>query len=260
MKALTDIGQHFLTDASIAAQMVEDARPISGEHVWEIGPGTGILTRELIKSGMKVTAFEIDRRMQPLLQKEFGDQLELIMRDVLRIKWQDELSKFHKIKIIANIPYQITSPLLYRIEEFSDYLELAVLMIQKEVAQRLAAIPGTKEYGVLTLRMRLKYDIEILRLVGKELFDPPPKVESAIIRITHRQNPPFIKDYTLFNKLVNQAFIHRRKTLRNNLKSLFGEDKTEALHLSSGIDFHRRGETLSETEFITLCDCAANLQ
>jgi 16S rRNA (adenine1518-N6/adenine1519-N6)-dimethyltransferase len=254
MKANKDLGQHFLNDPSIAEDIVLHAQLGASDRVWEIGPGLGILSRAIVASGAQLTAFELDRRFREGLEAEFGERMSFVMRDILGVSWQDELPTDGTIKLVANIPYQITSPLLYKIEACANRFECVVLMIQKEVADRLTASPGTKDYGQMTLRLALLFDIEILFYVGKEKFDPPPRVESAVIKMTPRKIKPQIRNLDIFYRLIQCAFAHRRKTLRNNIGVLLSKDKFELLESKTGIKLSRRGETLSEEEFILLSD------
>lgn len=181
------------------------------------------------------------------------------MQDILRVDWQKEIECAvpGKIKLISNIPYQITSPLLYRIASFAGHFEKIVIMVQKEFAQRLTAKPSTKQYGVLTLKIRLNFDVQLLEYVSRECFSPPPKVDSAIIMLSPREFKPDIKELDIYHQIIQKAFEHRRKTLRNNLSSMFEKQTLEKIENETGIDFSRRGETLSEAEFILLSDAVA---
>jgi len=153
MKAIKGLGQHFLNDSSIASKIADLGKIQPDERVWEIGPGPGILTHELLKQGAKLEAFELDRRMARVLTDRFGDSIDLSLIDILKLDWQKQLLKDAiPLKLIANIPYQITSPLLYRIEAHAKSFSRIVLMIQQEVAERLSAVPGSKNFGPLTLR------------------------------------------------------------------------------------------------------------
>lgn len=235
--------------------MVAEAKIGRGDQVWEIGPGKGILTRELLKAGADITAFELDRRLIPHLNQEFGDSIDLRHQDILTLDWEAELARQDGIlKMVANIPYQITSPLLYMLERHADRFSRIVIMVQKEVAQRLCARPGTKAYGVMTLRLKRLFDIENLFGVGRESFEPVPGVDSMAIALSPRRQPPLIKDSAKYLQLISAAFSHRRKTLRNNLLSLVDRNRIASLEHNSGIDLSRRGETLSEEEFILLGD------
>lgn len=253
MRPLKALGQNFLTSPEIASDIVSQAGISAADTVWEIGPGKGILTRALLARGCSLTAFELDSRLAQPLQEEFGDSVKLVLGDILQVDWTDELSHYsHQIKLVANIPYQITSPLLSLLERHNQHFEHIVLMVQKEVAERICAPPGKKDYGVMTLRLRRLFDSQILIQVGREHFDPVPAVDSAVISLKPRAIPPLIPDLKKYLLLIRLAFAHRRKTLRNNLGSLADKARLEAAQTSSGIDLSRRGETLSEAEFILL--------
>jgi len=260
MKAIKELGQHFLNDASVASEIADLGCIEEGERIWEIGPGPGILTKEILDRGAELEAFELDRRMAHILKQNFGESVQLQMIDILKLDWLRQLDSGKKpIKLIANIPYQITSPLLYRIEEHADSFSRIVMMIQQEVAYRLSAEPGKKSYGPLSIRLGLRFDIHTKLKVGKEYFDPVPKVDSAVIVMTPRSNPVQISHPKLFYELINAAFAHRRKTLRNNLLPMLGKDRVSRLEVNSEIDFRRRAETLGESEYILLSDLIAEL-
>lgn len=260
MKAIKELGQHFLTDTGIAAAIVDLAELEPGEIVWEIGPGTGILSAALLQTGAQLTAFELDQRMAGILSARFDDSFELVLQDILKVDWAARLSAYDApIKLVANIPYQITSPLLYMLERYSAQFSCVVMMLQKEVAERLSAVPGSKSYGPLTLRLGLKYDTKTKIMVGKECFEPIPKVDSAVVLMQPRAIPAQIEQPETYQKVIAAAFAHRRKTLKNNLIALVGKPQIDALETLSGIDFSRRAETLHETDFIRLSDLLAAL-
>jgi len=253
MKQLKALGQNFLTDPGIAQRIVAEAGVTAQDQVWEIGPGTGILTRALLAKGCSLTTFELDHRLEQALRQEFGSRVKLVMADILKIDWQQELDRCPQpIKLVANIPYHISSPLLHRLERYSERLASITLMLQAEVAQRICANPGHKAYGAMTLRLRRLYASRILLSVPRHCFQPVPSVDSAVVHLVRRTQEPMIADLGKYLKLLELAFAHRRKTLRNNLKSLADRDRLERLQTLSGIDLNRRGETLSESEFITL--------
>ncbi|HPX66843.1 MAG TPA: 16S rRNA (adenine(1518)-N(6)/adenine(1519)-N(6))-dimethyltransferase RsmA [Candidatus Syntrophosphaera sp.] len=253
MRAIKALGQNFLNQPEIARKIVELAGIQPGETVWEIGPGHGILTRALLAAGARLRAFELDRRLEAPLRDEFGDSLELVMGDVLKQDWDKALAECcQPLKLVANIPYNISSPLLARLETHHQAFTSATLMVQKEVAERVCASPGCKAYGVMTLRLRRIFDAEILLDVPREYFSPAPKVDSAVLSLKPRAVPAVIPDLAKYLKLIELAFAHRRKTLRNNLASLLDRDGLNRLQQQSGIDLTRRGETLSEAEFIAL--------
>lgn len=247
------LGQNFLTDASVAAQIAAAAQIEPGEEVWEIGPGLGILTSEILAYQPRLTAFELDRRLIPLLEKKFSGRLQLVHADILKVDWA-QLTRSAPIKLLSNLPYQITSPLLALVEKHCKSFSTIVLMLQKEVGQRLAAQAGSKAYGAITLRMRMLFDIETLLEVPAELFDPVPKVDSVVLRFSHRGSPPPLKNPRMFYRLIELGFACRRKTLRNNLKAEFTAEQLQQLEELSGISLSRRAESLNEAEFITLAD------
>ena len=243
-------GQHFLKDNNIVRKIVAESEITKEDKVWEIGPGKGILTQEILAVTSKLTLFEIDPEVIEIIQEKFGNELEIHAGDVIKIDWKPLLTE--PIKIVANIPYQITSPLLYKICRNSDNIKSVTLMVQKEFADRLKAKPNTKEYAALTLKTQFFYNVKQLFKVPAHLFFPPPRVDSAVIHLTLREDIPDMKNLELFNKLVDVAFSMRRKTLRNNLKAFLGADNLSKLEESKLIDLSRRGETLSEEEYLNL--------
>lgn len=260
MKAIKELGQHFLLDAGIAARIADLGQISPGDRIWEIGPGHGILTHEILSRGALLEAFELDSRLAKPLTEKFPEGMSLTIIDILKLDWDAQIAAGSQpLKLIANIPYQITSPLLYRLEKHQESFSRIVMMIQKEVAERLSASPGGKNYGLLTLRLALKYDIHSAFMVGKEYFEPVPKVDSMVITMTPRLHPPIIKRPALFHALITAAFAHRRKTMRNNLLPMIGKEKMQKLENLSKMDFGLRAQTLSEEDFIFLSDLIAEL-
>jgi 16S rRNA (adenine1518-N6/adenine1519-N6)-dimethyltransferase len=260
LKAIKELGQHFLNDQSIASDIADLGEIEPGERVWEIGPGPGILTREILNRKAKLEAFELDRRMINLLQDKFSEDASLLHIDILRLDWDTQISAGDsRIKIVANIPYQITSPLLYKIQQYHLHFPHVVMMVQKEVAARLSALPGSKDFGPLTLKLGMCYKIRTAFMVSRNSFDPAPKVDSAVIVMQQRIDKPVLQSPDFFVKILNASFAHRRKTLRNNLLPLLGKIKVQELEELSEINFGRRAETLDEKEFIRLSDLAARL-
>lgn len=253
MRPLKALGQNFLIDPGIAEAIVAKAGIAAGDQVWEIGPGRGILTRALLKTGCQLRAFELDRRLEQSLREEFGTRIELVMGDILRLDWQEQFGiGAQPLKLVANIPYNITSPLLTLLEKYHQHFDSITLMVQNEVADRICAPPACKAYGVMTLRLRRIFDASVLLKVPRGNFTPVPEVDSAVLALRPRAIPPTIPDLNKYLSLITLAFSHRRKTLRNNLSSLADKPGLERIQRNSGIDLSRRGETLSETEFITL--------
>ncbi|MDO9578177.1 MAG: 16S rRNA (adenine(1518)-N(6)/adenine(1519)-N(6))-dimethyltransferase RsmA [Candidatus Cloacimonadales bacterium] len=247
------LGQHFLKDKNIIRKIVDIAELQPGEAVWEIGPGMGILTEELLERKSKLTCFEIDSSLYDILEKRFGKLLNLIKQDVLKADWECLLPD-EKVKIVANLPYQITSPFLFEVSRFADHFSKVVVMIQKEVAQRINANVGTKDYGILTLKMQYYFDVKYEFTVKPHVFNPPPKVDSAVISLMPRMDKPIIENEKYFWHIVDISFRNRRKMLRRNLRELISIEQIEELQNSGVIDLARRGETLTEAEFVTLHD------
>lgn len=242
-------GQHFLDDENILNKIVDSAYLREDDEVWEIGPGLGTLTDVLLSRKARLTIFEIDNDLIPNLKKKFDEKCKIIHSDVLRVNWADELGE-KRINLVSNLPYQISSPVLYKISKHFKSFNCVVLMLQKEVAKRLCANPGKKDYGVLTLKTQFYFNTEYLFDVSRDSFTPPPDVESAVIRMTPRAEIKDLSDIDLFWNLVETAFRNRRKTLRNNLKYLNCDFNPN----ECPIDLNRRGETLSEEDFINLFD------
>lgn len=247
-------GQHFLTDVNIVKKIVSEANVSPGDIVWEIGGGKGILTDELLSAGCQLTVFEIDYSLQEYLDDRYGERIRLIKKDVLRADWE-ALFPNQTISIIANIPYQITSPLLFKIAQYDEHFHKIVIMIQKEVAQRMLAKPSTKDYGILTLKMQYYFQVDLLLKVPPTVFTPPPKVDSAVIRLTPRKERPEINHIDRYWKLIEIAFQQRRKMLHNNVRHLITDIQYEKLLKVTPIDLNRRGESLNEQEFIDLHRC-----
>jgi 16S rRNA (adenine1518-N6/adenine1519-N6)-dimethyltransferase len=247
------LGQHFLKDKNIVRKIADLAEIEENESVWEVGPGRGILTQELLLQKCNLTCFEIDETLYPILFEKFGTTINLINKDILKINWKDYLDE-SKLKIVANLPYQITSPFLFRVTENAANFKRVVVMIQKEVAVRINAGVGTKDYGRLSLKMQFYFNVEYGFTVKPHLFFPPPKVDSAVIILTPRKDKPILEDENLFWRIVEVAFQNRRKMLRRNLRIILSIEKIEVLGNISNIDLTRRGETLTELDFIELYD------
>jgi 16S rRNA (adenine1518-N6/adenine1519-N6)-dimethyltransferase len=245
------LGQHFLKDKNIVRKIVDIANVQKNEQVWEIGPGKGILTEELLNRNCNLTCFEIDENLYPLLEDRFSDKIHLIKKDILKVNWKDFFTG-ELIKIVSNLPYQITSPFLFRVAKYAQHFSNVVVMIQKEVAQRINAKVGTKDYGILTLKIQYYFTPKYEFTVKSHLFTPPPKVDSAVISLTPRLDKPEIENEKFFWHIVETAFRNRRKMLRRNLREIISKEKIEKLTECCPIDLSRRGETLNEKEFIEL--------
>ena len=259
MKAIKMLGQNFLVDSNVIDRIIDLVAPGPGDHILEVGPGQGALTRGLAASGARVLAVELDRRLAPMLSREFEKNplINVVEADILKIDLQKELSKYpgSRWKVAANLPYNISSQVLIKFLETPTLFTDLYLMLQKEVGDRLAAQPSCKEYGVLTLFCRLHFDVTRAFIVRPGSFHPVPKVDSAILHFKALQAPRVdVGDEPLFRRVVKAAFAQRRKTLWNCLKSagFVPDEQLRTLLAECRIDPARRGETLDLDEFATL--------
>lgn len=255
------LGQNFLTSQTVLEE-IADAAEIDGGGVLEIGPGFGVLTQELSKHAKKVVSIEIDERLNDVLDYTLAEceNVKIINADVMKTDLPklvaDEFGN-ERISVAANLPYYITTPIITMLLEQKLAINNIVIMIQKEVAQRLNAQPGTKDYGAITLLCRYYTEPEIITTVPAGLFVPPPKVDSAVLKLRILDEPAVkVKDEAVFFKTVKAAFAQRRKTLLNCLAQAFPMAKPELTELMEGIGIapSRRGETLSIEEFAKLAD------
>ncbi len=238
------LGQHFLTDLSVAQRIAET---ISAGRVLEIGPGMGVLTQYLLKNkDIDLTAIELDRESVAYLQ-EWYPELHLIEGDFLKLDLT-ELYPEGEFCVIGNYPYNISSQIFFKVLEYKDRIPVCSGMIQKEVAERIASKPGKKAYGILSVLLQAYYDIEYLFTVNENVFAPPPKVKSAVVRLTRNRRQELGCDEQLFKQVVKTAFNQRRKQMRNSLMPLVGKDHP----LLSDPVFTKRPEQLSVEEFIEL--------
>ena len=255
------LGQNFLTSQEVLEE-IADAAEIDGGGVLEIGPGFGVLTNELAKRAEKVVACEIDERLIPILSDTLSgyDNIKIINRDILKTDVRaliDEEFGGERISIAANLPYYITTPIITGVIEAKLPIKNFVVMVQKEVADRIGADPGTKDYGALSVLCRFYTEPEIISAVPAGLFVPRPKVDSAVLRMRFRDKPAVVtKDERMFFRVVRAAFSQRRKTLLNCLAANFqnGKDELRELLLSVGVEPTRRGETLTLSEFSAIAD------
>jgi 16S rRNA (adenine1518-N6/adenine1519-N6)-dimethyltransferase len=245
------LGQNFLFDPLILHRLVEASHVAAGETVVEIGPGYGSLTAILAGIAGKVIAIELDNNLFSKLQEKFHscDNINLVHGDALSYAYE-ELESF---RVVANIPYYITTPIIFRLMEAGKRLKSMTLTIQKEVAERIAAVPNTKAYGVLSIAVQYAAMPELRFIIPRGAFKPVPKVDSAVIHITMRETPKAaVKDENFFFTVVRTAFAQRRKTLSNALKPLSPDIKEKLI--GAGIDPRRRAETLTIEEFAALAD------
>jgi 16S rRNA (adenine1518-N6/adenine1519-N6)-dimethyltransferase len=244
-----NLGQHFLTDQNIARKIVES---LGGDvsNVLEIGPGTGVLTQHLLKrSGINLHVVEIDRESVTYLQKNFRELEHIWSEDFLK---SDITKKIEgEFNVIGNFPYNISSQIFFRLLEFKNRIPEIVGMVQKEVAERIAAPHGNKVYGILSVLLQTFYDIEYLFTVSEKVFNPPPKVKSAVVRLKRNQRTELPCSEELLIKVVKSAFNQRRKMIRNSLKGIC--DSLPEKYAT------KRPEQLSVQEFIDLSVFIENL-
>lgn len=248
------LGQNFITDANLLDAIVADSGINGDDTVVEIGTGAGTLTRAIAKVAKKVYSFEVDRNLQPVLALSLQgvDNAEVIFRDVLKMK-DDELRSIvgDKFKVVANLPYYITTPLAMRFIESSLDVRSITIMVQKEVALRFVAKPNTADYSAITLAIEMAGDAKITRNVSRNMFFPAPNVDSAVVRIDIDRTKLDGENAPLLHKLVRSSFAMRRKTLANNLSVAFQIDKQEAGKIieEAGFSPMVRGEALSLDDY-----------
>lgn len=262
------LGQNFLRDKRIAREIIDAIDPKPGDVILEIGPGRGTLTVRLLEKNAEVFAVEIDERLLEPLRVKFHDRpnFHLIHGDFLKLSW-DELVPDVSFQLVGNLPYHITSSVLFRCLDTIRTqrnnsvgvrtLQNLMLMVQKEVGQRIVAQPGSSHYGILSIFCALECHTEIVTIVPAEAFYPPPKVDGAVVRFTpHNQNYQ-VSDYDILDKLIHGAFSVRRKMLRNSLKAIAGIHPFWQ-HLD--FDFTRRPETVTIEEWISLANSISDMR
>lgn len=248
------LGQNFITDANLLDAIVADSGITSDDTVVEIGAGAGTLTRAIAKVAKKVYSFEVDRNLQPVLALSLQgvDNAEVIFRDVLKMK-DDELKSVvgDSFKVVANLPYYITTPLAMRFIESSLDVKSVTIMVQKEVALRFVAKPNTADYSAITLAIEMAGNAQITRNVSRNMFFPSPNVDSAVVRIDIDRTKLSGENAPLLHKLVRSSFAMRRKTLANNLSVAFQIDKAQASAIieEAGFSAMVRGEALSLDDY-----------
>ena len=241
------LGQHFLKDFSVAERIAEVLQNFSELPVLEIGPGTGVLTQFLLKNKHDLTVVELDKESVKYLNEHYPALKDRIIEaDFLKLDLNSLFTE--KFCVIGNYPYNISSQIFFKVLDYKDKVPCCAGMLQKEMAERIASRPGKKAYGIISVLLQAWYDIEYLFTVEPEVFDPPPKVKSAVIRITRNARTSLDCDEKMFKTVVKTAFNQRRKTLRNSLKSLIGNDYA----VTSLPIFDKRPEQLSVDEFVEL--------
>lgn len=258
------LGQNFLVDKNILDKIVAAAGLTEAKGALEIGPGIGALTERLAREAGRVAAIEIDNRLIPILRDVLADygNVSVVHADVLKTDlhrlWEEQFSGLEGVSVVANLPYYVTTPIIMKLLEEGLPLESIVVMVQKEVAERMAAKPGGKDYGTLSIAVQYYCEPELVCVVPSGAFIPAPNVDSAVIRLRRRAEPAVaVSDEARFFRVVHAAFAQRRKTLGNNLAALAGKERKAELGellRSRGIEPERRGETLSLQEFASLTE------
>jgi len=241
-------GQNFLTDQNILSEIIRVIAPTAGDTMVEIGPGQGAMTALLLTGLSRLHVVELDRDLVTMLQKKFSpDKLVIHAGDALQFDFGALRPASGKLRIVGNLPYNISSPLLFHLAQYAQQVEDQHFMLQKEVVQRMVAPPGGKDYGRLSVMLQWRYQMEMLFIVPPSAFDPPPKVDSAIVRMRPIASPLACEQARL-EQVVMQAFSQRRKVIRNSLSSLF----TEQQLIAAGIDPQARPETISLEQYVAL--------
>ncbi len=254
------LGQNFLYDENYLEKIVDAGEITKEDTVLEIGPGLGVLTEKMAPKAKKVIAVEIDQNIIPALKENLKDfdNVQIINEDILKTDIKSITKNETTIKVVANLPYYITTPIITKLLESDINLERIVIMVQKEVAERLTSTVGTKDYGAITVFVNFFADTSLLFTVPKGAFVPSPKVDSAVVKLSlPKKEPVLVKNKDMFFKTVKGAFSQRRKTLLNSLSSFFNtwskEDIKNAI-ISSGFDENIRGEKLTISDFVKLSE------
>jgi 16S rRNA (adenine1518-N6/adenine1519-N6)-dimethyltransferase len=272
LRAKKSWGQNFLGDDGILSDIARLAAPREGDLVVELGAGLGHLTARLVARDARVIAVERDRDMATVLRGELGERVTLVEADAARIEYRQLVARYAttttttstttttttssstKLSVVGNLPYHLTSPILFSLLDQVDAVSRAVFLLQREVAERLAAEPGTRDWGILSVLLQREADVSVERIVPPGAFLPPPKVESAVICAIFRPPVDPLADPARFRRLVKAGFAQRRKTLGNALRAgkIADSDVLGAALARAGIDPGRRGETLTVAEWAAL--------
>ena len=260
IKPKKSLGQNFLQDENIARKIVSALEINQNDLILEVGPGTGVLTKYLVQSGAEVVAIEIDKKLAKQLKIDYSDQqkFKLHQEDFLKINLENFLEPNKTCKVIGNLPYHITSPVLFKIFENSHFFKCCVFMMQKEVAQRVVAQPNCKEYGILSINSQYYTEVKKLFDVSRHVFFPAPKITSSVVKWNFKHNKDLSKEEErIFRLIVKKVFSQRRKMLRNSLK-IITDLEININRLS--LNLEQRPEQLSVSDFIELTRQVANQQ
>ncbi len=243
------LGQNFLIDNNIINKIIDSINVNKDDLIIEIGPGSGALTKELVKKGCQVICFEIDRRLEEKLSNIKSDNLKIIFDDFLKIKLEDYTKTYKRLFFVGNLPYYITTAIINKIVSESNPYEITI-MIQKEVADRFTAKPNSKEYNSLSIFLQYNFDIVKICNVSKNCFEPVPKIDSAVLKLISNKKYR-ANNEQFFYKLVKDSFKQKRKTLKNNLKS-YDLEKINSILNKFDKDLNKRAEQLTIEEFVEI--------
>ncbi len=257
LKANKRLGQNFLINGEIIEEIVEKSDITENDVVIEIGPGLGSLTKELMKKAKKVYAIELDPNMVDVLKGRFmNDNLEIIYGDVLKVDLNEIINKYESVKVVANLPYYITTPILMKLLEEKYSLKSITVMVQKEVGERICSKPGTKDYGAITITVQYYSNPNIIIDVPKENFLPSPEVDSCVIKLDVLEKPSVeVKNEKIFFELIRNGFNHRRKTITNSLiSSNINKEKLIEILNELKLDSKLRAENLSINDYANIAN------
>lgn len=250
-------GQNFLKDINIVRKIVNVADIDNNSLVIEVGPGGGVMTKELALVAKNVLAYEVDLELKEELEKRVGscENVEVKFKDFLEANIKDDIEKYQydKLFFVSNVPYYITTPILLKIIKSNLNFDKVVMMVQKEVGERFASLPGRKEYGAITVLLNYYYDIKLEFKVSRKQFIPEPNVDSVVVSFVPKKERLEVKDVTYFEKIVRDSFQFKRKTIRNNLKNYNIEIVEEVLE-KFGYDLNVRAENLEYEVFVELAN------
>lgn len=252
LKLKKSLGQNFLIDRNIIKKIKESLNIKGDSLIIEIGPGSGALTKELIKFNVKILCFEIDKRLKETLDEIKSDNLEIIYEDFLKLNLKEILCKYsyNKLYVVANIPYYITSSIINKIVAETNVDEM-VLMVQKEVGDRILARPNSRDYGSLSVFLQFNFKIEKVTAVSRNSFKPIPKVDSVVLKFVSNKNKYKVNSINKLYELIRESFKHKRKNLKNNLYN-YDLDKINKVLKNYGKDLTFRAESLTIEEFIDI--------
>ena len=257
-RARKRFGQNFLISEHVIHGIIKAVNAAENEHIIEIGPGLGALTEPFAHSGAYLTAIELDQDLAARIEEKFAsiDKFSLLCRDALKVDFSEIYGPEQTLRVIGNLPYNISTPLIFHLLTFSSQIADMHFMLQKEVVKRMAAEPGNSDYGRLSVMVQYRCDVESIIDVPPGSFDPPPKVQSAVVRLTPREPKNKAISIKHLEKIVRSAFNNRRKTLRNTLRDELSAEQIEEQGINPGL----RPENLCVAEYVKLANCLHKIE